>query len=803
MKAKPFILFLAMSWTASAAAQDKIENAEEKAESALREGMPRAAVAPLKEALAKSSGEQKQKLTLLLARSLLAAGRPQEALKTLNDVGSGGTEAQLLRAAALAAEGSLTDAAALAGPLAARNTDAALLLARIRMEEGDAAAARKLMPAPGAALPEDPNSLRLLLELQLATGQPEETDQLIESVRAAALLPAPEIDMITGRLRLLQGRTAEAADAFHRTLGGGNAPAFVQDNARLGLARALRALGKDTEARGMLREALSANSVALGLRPIMEEWIAAEKAAGADPNGELRAWSSEKNPRGTEGGLQLARSELDVRGTEATIALLQDILGRENLPPAESERTRLMLAEAKVAVGQPAESLQVLESLGEDGSLSYQLAMLRGRALAASGSFRRAHESFTSALARAKTKDERTAASANCLLTALAAGDLDLARKAHKDLRERAADDPGLLGWSFLLAAAEAREGNTDGLNALSKITPANEYTFQAKLALAEWRLARGEGPAAERILKTAEPEAEILPRSAALAAAEIFAADNAGSRTRKDLSAACETFLAENADAPETTDVAFKLAELHSRGGDHAAAESVLARLAEKLTDPEQSALALFLAAQAASRSMSEAGADRAMSWFDDVAKGKSELRQRARLEQASLLLRATRFKDALAIYESILSSEAPAEVHHAARMEKGDILFAMAAEQPEKFAAAAAVYATIAKDASAPPDWRDQAACKRAASLARSGQTDGALAAYREVLSRTPAQGTDPYWFFKAGLEAGRILENQEDWPAAVAIYDRMASVNNPQSEELTQRARRLRLEHFIWEN
>ena len=801
MKHAILITLAALCGPTAAMAQDK--TVAEKAEAALRDGVPRTAIAPLKEAMAKSSGEERQKLALLLARTQLASGRPEDVLKTLNDEGSGGPAAQLIRAAALAAEGSLADAAALAEPLASRNADAALLLARIRLAEGDTDGARKLMPAEGAALPEDPNSLRLLLELQLAAGRPEESGKLIESIRAEALLPAPELAMITGRLRLAQGRTSEAVGAFQSALGGKDSPAFVRDNARLGLARALRKVGPDTEARGILREALSANSIALGLRPIMEEWIGAEKAAGGDPSGELRAWSTDKNPRGTEASLQLARLELDVKGTEATVALMQEVLAREGLSAAESERTRLMLAEAKIAVGQPAEALQVLESLGGGESPGYQIGMLRGRALAASGSFRRAHESFTAALARAKTNDERTAASANCLLTALAAGNIELARLAHKDLLQRAAHDPGLLGWSFLLAAAEAREGNTDSLNALSKLSPASEYTFQAKLALAEWRLARGEGPAAERILKTAEPEADARPRVAALATAEIFAADNAGSRTRDDLASDCEKFLAENADAPEAPDVAFKLAELHARGGDHAAAESVLARLAEKLTDPEQAALATFLAAQAASRSMSEAGADRALAWFDDLAKGKSELRHRARLEQASLLLRARRFKDALAIYENILSGETPEEVRHAARMEKGDILFAMAAEQPGKFAEAAAAYETVAQDKSAPPDWRDQAACKRAAALSRAGQTDGALAGYREILARTPAEGTDPHWFFKAGLEAGRILEDQEDWSAAVAIYDRMASTDNPQREELTQRARRLRLEHFIWEN
>jgi tetratricopeptide (TPR) repeat protein len=195
--------------------------------------------------------------------------------------------------------------------------------------------------------------------------------------------------------------------------------------------------------------------------------------------------------------------------------------------------------------------------------------------------------------------------------------------------------------------------------------------------------------------------------------------------------------------------------------------------------------------------------GAGRALAWFDEIAQSPSPLRHRARFEQASLLLRDRKFADALTLYDRILSADPPDEVRHAALMEKGDTLFALGAEDPAKFGEAAALYAGLATELSAPADWRDQAACKRAAALAKTGQTEAALAAYRDVLARPPGTGADPFWFYKAGLEAGRLLEEQKDWSAAIAIYDKMASADGPQREEIRQRARRLRLEHFIWEN
>ena len=199
----------------------------------------------------------------------------------------------------------------------------------------------------------------------------------------------------------------------------------------------------------------------------------------------------------------------------------------------------------------------------------------------------------------------------------------------------------------------------------------------------------------------------------------------------------------------------------------------------------------------------MSAEGSGRALAWFDEIAQGNTSIRHRARFEQASLLLRDRRYEDAITLYDRILSVNPPGEVRFAALMEKSDTLLALSGDKPENLSEATAIYAAITADSEAPADWRDQAACKQAAALARAGQTEAALAIYREVLARPPGTTADHFWFYKAGLEAARILEEQSDWPAAIAVYDQMASVDGPQRDDIIQRARRLRLEHFIWEN
>lgn len=772
------------------------------AEAALRDGVPQGAIAPLKDAIRKGAGNAAE-LSRLLARLQLASGRPEDALAAIGAAGEQShAEAKVLRAAALSALGETAAARKLLAPLAGESAEAALLLARIHTEDGDREAASRVLAEAPAAAANDAQLARLRLDLALSAADEGQVEDLLRAYTANALLPAAELKTAEGRLLLARQKNAEAAEAFNAALALPGISPATRDNARLGLARAAAQSGDSGKAREVLREAIASGMNAAALRPSMEEWIALEKAAGAEPSGELRSWAAKKDgPLAIEATLQSARLDLDSKGTEAALASLEALLALPDLDATAKRRATLLAAEAKIAAGQSAAALAQLELLaaGDD----YDAAMLRGRALAAGGSNRQAHDAFVAAAETATEPAAKSAAAANAFITALATGDLPLARSAWQRIRANAPDDERLLQWTFLLAAAEAREGRIDALSALSLRAPSTDYAFQAKLALAEWRLARGEAAAAERILKTAESEAAVPPRAAALEAAEIFTADNAGSKTRSELAVTAEQFLAANPDAPEATDVAFKLAELHARGGDHAAAETILARLAEKLTDPETGALAKFLAAQAASRSMSDAATDRALVWFNELAHGESTLRYRARLEQASLLIRQRKFSDALALQESVLSADPPPEVRHAARMERGDILFALGGSEPAKLDEAAAAYAELASDSSVPPDWRDQAACKRAAALARRGQPEKALAIYREILDRPPGQGSDQFWFLKAGLEAARLLEEEKNWSAAVAIYDRMASASGAQREELEQRARKLRLEHFIWEN
>jgi hypothetical protein len=132
-------------------------------------------------------------------------------------------------------------------------------------------------------LPTDPNVLRLLLDLQLSAGDPATAETLINSAREQQLLPAPELDVALGRVRLGQNRPSDASEIFRNILATDEPPAPVRDNARLGLARSLLILGVDARAREVLREGLGETPDALTTRESMERWVALERQLGADP----------------------------------------------------------------------------------------------------------------------------------------------------------------------------------------------------------------------------------------------------------------------------------------------------------------------------------------------------------------------------------------------------------------------------------------------------------------------------------------------------------------------------------------
>ena len=97
----------------------------------------------------------------------------------------------------------------------------------------------------------------------------------------------------------------------------------------------------------------------------------------------------------------------------------------------------------------------------------------------------------------------------------------------------------------------------------------------------------------------------------------------------------------------------------------------------------------------------------------------------------------------------------------------------------------------------------WRNQALFKKGLCLEKETNRAGALATFYTVLENDmrPDRPPELFWYYKAGFNAARLLEDDSKWESAAVIYQRLAAADGSRSEEARARLNRLRLEHFLW--
>jgi len=118
---------------------------------------------------------------------------------------------------------------------------------------------------------------------------------------------------------------------------------------------------------------------------------------------------------------------------------------------------------------------------------------------------------------------------------------------------------------------------------------------------------------------------------------------------------------------------------------------------------------------------------------------------------------------------------------------------------------AQAIAVFDQLATQPDVTASWRNQALYKKAKCLESLSRPADALAVYYDILqapSVPGSEGPDYTWYYKAGFDAAGALEAQEQWKAAISVYEKLANLLGPGSDEAKKRIDQLRLEHFIWE-
>jgi TolA-binding protein len=357
-----------------------------------------------------------------------------------------------------------------------------------------------------------------------------------------------------------------------------------------------------------------------------------------------------------------------------------------------------------------------------------------------------------------------------------------------------------------LVQAAKGDKAAADTLGTFVRDFPQNPRISEALVALAEVafhatppRLAE-----AQQFLKRA---VDAKPTDAAKEHADYLSIWLEDVKPGNDAAVIdrASRFLTDHSDSRLVPDVRMKLAEAYFRQQDFANAQTQFETLAGTNPSGAVAEKALFFAAESAMSTMGPHSLDRAIELFDRVVQMKGELRWAARNEQAAIERRLGKPKDALILYDEVLKGDARPNDKREALCGKGDVYFELGSEDPKNYDRAIENYDILIMESSSAGHWQNQALFKKGVCLEKKSNPEGALSIFYSVLEAEPQPNRSPelFWYYKAGFNAARLLEDASKWESAASIYEKLVAAGGSRSEEAQARLNRLRLEHFLWSN
>jgi len=357
-----------------------------------------------------------------------------------------------------------------------------------------------------------------------------------------------------------------------------------------------------------------------------------------------------------------------------------------------------------------------------------------------------------------------------------------------------------------LMEAAKSDKKAAASLQRFIHDFPNNPRVSEAWVGLAELAF-HSSPPRLDEARKSLEHATTDTPTAAASERADylrIWVEETAGTDESKVVELA-KRFLEQHGQSPFAPEVRMKLAELYYRRQDFANAQTQFEIIAQQNPNESLAEKALYFAAESAMSSMSEHTLDRALVLFDQVVQRNGSMRWAARNEQAVIERKLGKPKEALTLYDEVLKSDAGASEKREALCGKGDIFFEAGATDPNSYQRAIEIYDQLASDKEESIHWRNQALFKKGLCLEKKGDRAGSLATFYKILEDESLSGErrELFWYYKAGFNAARLLEEDSKWESAVAIYDKLVAAGGSRSEEAKARLNNIRLEHFLWTN
>jgi TolA-binding protein len=648
-------------------------------------------------------------------------------------------------------------------------------------------------------------------ELYIEMADAPNARRLLAEMRPTLVAERRERRLLRGRLELILQRPERAIGMFQALLKRPEgAPHATLIAALSGIADAHMQLKTPEVGDDVLEQFIDRHQADPDLPLVFEKLDALYRAERKPSRSELEKWVRRpEEPRRTFARWYLARLEVRAGRRERALQLFSDVR-RTNIKSPAIAAALLEFAQFEVDDGHLDEAITILDEAG----LLHPEPGLLARINFLSAQVNYLAKRFDTATAAFEQIAHSNSPWTKIALLNASSGWLQLGNHArfaadYNELEKQGGDEEARANLRLeegLMQAAKGDKRAAASLQQFIRDFPKSPRVSEAWVGLAELAF-HSLPPRFDEARKNLARAAESRPTAAAAERADylsIWVEESAPGTETKVIDLA-KRFLEQHALSPFASEVRMKLAELFYRRQDFANAQTQFEIIAQQNPDGSIAERALFFAAESAMSSMGEHSLDRAIVLFDQVVQKNGLMRWAARNEQAVIERKLGKPKDALALYDEVLKSDAGLSDRREALCGKGDIFFEAGATDPNSYQRAIETYDQLAADKKGPIDWRNQALFKKGLCLEKKSDRAGALATFYEILEDEvrPDQRRELFWYYKAGFNAARLLEEDSKWESAVAVYDKLAAAGGSRSEEAKARLNNLRLEHFLWTN
>ena len=268
------------------------------------------------------------------------------------------------------------------------------------------------------------------------------------------------------------------------------------------------------------------------------------------------------------------------------------------------------------------------------------------------------------------------------------------------------------------------------------------------------------------------------------------------------------KSYLTENPDSPRSPEIRFELGWIHFNNGDYNDARLTLEKLATELPNSSLAAPALLLAARSAALGATPQAKQESIIIFDKLIALDGPLADVARLEKARVLSAPEAAKFLLPWFKS-MKQDAPLRL--IVGLHLCDSLYNSAGSDNKPLEQALEIYEDLLESLPEDSARRFEIEYNRGRVLEQlpdpkdpsKTREAEALDVYFSVLQHAARQPpADWQWVDRSGVRARTLLENAKRWDAAIAIAEQHAKLASPAATVVADRAKALRLEHFVWE-